>query len=263
MSCSCLGTDLVKLYVGPKRKEFGVHKSLLCKSSHFFDAALNGPYIEGQEGKMYLPEDDPGAFSLYVEWLYRGSIRQGNTEQHLHDLYDLYLLAEKICLIKLKNLTMDSIQNMAWQYDLRDVLVTKELLTKISQRTSGSVGAPIGLRLFAAYTLSWHSINTEKKNLTSDNVEEPVYVSVDVEVHCLIWDICKDDFAFFRAFQMCHESHLQRCYKADFETTIDPRTRDETDEEDWCFFHDHSDGSNCMPARLSRQVFLPLKKSEK
>ncbi|CZR51097.1 uncharacterized protein PAC_00972 [Phialocephala subalpina] len=98
-----LGTEMIALYVGPKRKEFIVYKTPLCRSAKFFDAALNGPFIEGQERIMHLPEDDPGAFR-----------------------------SEKFCITELADKTMDAIQDMAHEYNLLKTLVKKDLLVQLN-----------------------------------------------------------------------------------------------------------------------------------
>ena len=63
---SALGTDIVTIHVGPKRKAFAIHKALICSRSDFFSKAFNGPFKEGVEDAMYLPEDSPNAFSALV-----------------------------------------------------------------------------------------------------------------------------------------------------------------------------------------------------
>jgi hypothetical protein len=49
---------LVKVFVGGKRKEFAIHKDLLCHTE-FFRAAFQGDLKEAKEGIIYLPEDAP------------------------------------------------------------------------------------------------------------------------------------------------------------------------------------------------------------
>ncbi|KAK6615871.1 hypothetical protein H4I95_01023 [Botrytis cinerea] len=66
-----LGLEIVTLIVGPKRKEFAVHKKLICDSCDYFNKAFCGPFLEGAEGKIYLPEDSSDAVALFIEWLYR------------------------------------------------------------------------------------------------------------------------------------------------------------------------------------------------
>lgn len=69
-----MGSDIVTLVVGKKRKEFKVHKKLICEASKFFNDAFNGPFKEGKEGIMYMPEDDPDVITYLVDWLYRSPL---------------------------------------------------------------------------------------------------------------------------------------------------------------------------------------------
>ncbi|KAF4629010.1 hypothetical protein G7Y89_g9140 [Cudoniella acicularis] len=69
-----LGTEVVSIYVGPERKHFVVHKSLLTTQSTYFDRALNGNFKEAEENSIYMEEEDPAAVGLLVGWLYRGAI---------------------------------------------------------------------------------------------------------------------------------------------------------------------------------------------
>lgn len=49
-----------------------VQKALLCGSSSYFKAALNGSFIEGESQKVELDDEDPEVFRTYVAWLYQG-----------------------------------------------------------------------------------------------------------------------------------------------------------------------------------------------
>jgi hypothetical protein len=69
-----MGSEIVSVLVGKKRKEFNVHKKLICQASKFFNDAFTGPFKEGQENKMYMPEDDPEVFSCFIDWLYRNPL---------------------------------------------------------------------------------------------------------------------------------------------------------------------------------------------
>jgi hypothetical protein len=133
---------MVTIYVGPKRKEFHVHKAPLCKSADLFKGAFRPEFKEGREEAMYMPEDEPGVFSLFVDYIYRSKIPTGNTEAHLNNLYDFYYLADKLCLTELKDKIINCIQDMALKYDLKDQLVTpkliKKAISKYHQSTRGS-----------------------------------------------------------------------------------------------------------------------------
>ncbi|KAF5620786.1 amino acid transport GAP1 [Fusarium sp. NRRL 52700] len=47
-----------------------VHKAIICPRSLFFTAACNANFIEGQEGRINLPEDDPNAVRDMIHYLY-------------------------------------------------------------------------------------------------------------------------------------------------------------------------------------------------
>ncbi|KAM3070054.1 hypothetical protein ACMFMF_008404 [Clarireedia jacksonii] len=68
-----LGTDVVDIIVGPKRKRFVVHKQLLTSQSTYFKNTLREPNMVN-ENKIYFDDEDPAAVALFVGWLYRGSI---------------------------------------------------------------------------------------------------------------------------------------------------------------------------------------------
>jgi hypothetical protein len=68
-----LGTEVVDIIVGPKRKRFVVHEQLLTSRSTYFRDILRGSNI-GNKSKVYFDDDDPAAVALFVGWLYRGTI---------------------------------------------------------------------------------------------------------------------------------------------------------------------------------------------
>ncbi|KAE9381266.1 hypothetical protein N431DRAFT_278758, partial [Stipitochalara longipes BDJ] len=118
-----LGKEMITIHVGPDSKQFIIHKKLLQASNHYFVNESSNYFrtpelnLHGKKRLMYMPDDSAEAFSLFVDWLYRSKIPAGNTEKHLHNLYDLYILAEKLEIDQLKDKAMDAIQDMASQYD--------------------------------------------------------------------------------------------------------------------------------------------------
>lgn len=50
---SNLGTEIVTIYVGPKRKEFKIHKKLICGSADYFGKAFNGDFKEAREVRCF------------------------------------------------------------------------------------------------------------------------------------------------------------------------------------------------------------------
>lgn len=62
------------MLVGKSEKKFTVHRSLVCKSSEFFEASTSIRWKEGQENTVRLPECEPSTFTTYIGWLYTSEV---------------------------------------------------------------------------------------------------------------------------------------------------------------------------------------------
>ncbi|KAK3389081.1 hypothetical protein B0T20DRAFT_483959 [Sordaria brevicollis] len=76
-SRSHLGSEMVQVLVGKEKRDFQMHKKLLCATSTFFrdhiDAAQkesNGTDPEPEDSVLWLPEESPEVFELFIVWLY-------------------------------------------------------------------------------------------------------------------------------------------------------------------------------------------------
>jgi len=105
--------------VGPNKKEFIAHKDILCKQSPFFKAALDSKWIEGETKRVSLPEDDPSIFSGFLQWAYTRKIihsasqtDKGTAEEIYHEFAKLYVLADKLGVVALKNRVIDEISQL-------------------------------------------------------------------------------------------------------------------------------------------------------
>ena len=92
---------------------FSVHKEIICHYSAYFRAACKGEFLEAKTGKVKLPEDRIELFDLFVKWVY-----SQNLEKVLADvadvalpfwtaLIDLYVLADRLQVLTLKNAILD------------------------------------------------------------------------------------------------------------------------------------------------------------
>lgn len=52
------------------KREFGVHKERLCKTSKFFETACSKPWMADDEKTITLHDTEPTAFQVYVHWTY-------------------------------------------------------------------------------------------------------------------------------------------------------------------------------------------------
>jgi hypothetical protein len=105
---------IVTVYVGPKRKRFYLHRNLICERSVFMEKCLaKNRFSEGDKNELYLPEDDPKAFSIVVDWIYRGrlpSMVPGAGGFDVIDLSSAYCMADKFGMEELQNGIMDSVR---------------------------------------------------------------------------------------------------------------------------------------------------------
>jgi BTB/POZ domain len=60
--------------VGRADASFTVHKNLVCNISPFFRGACSSLFREGVNDVVCLPEQDPEAFDIFLEWMYTGRI---------------------------------------------------------------------------------------------------------------------------------------------------------------------------------------------
>ncbi|KAG4444179.1 hypothetical protein IFR05_000276, partial [Cadophora sp. M221] len=119
-----LGSEIITLYVGPKRKEFPIHGNLLRLKSNFFKEFVFAT-TDSNQAEHYLPESDPEAVGLTINWLYRqglslipdpltsGSISlTKGTDEHetftkaISRTIEVYILAEKLDMDELLDLVM-------------------------------------------------------------------------------------------------------------------------------------------------------------
>jgi hypothetical protein len=66
--------EVVKVLVGEEQKEFTVNKEIICQASKFFSDAFTGPFKEGRESTIYMLEDEPHTFSLFVDFLHQNPL---------------------------------------------------------------------------------------------------------------------------------------------------------------------------------------------
>ncbi|KAJ4376534.1 hypothetical protein N0V86_006647 [Didymella sp. IMI 355093] len=58
--------------VGDKKQKFFVHEVLVSASSEFFKSALKSEWKNNTTRSIALPDTEPVAFQIYLDWLYSG-----------------------------------------------------------------------------------------------------------------------------------------------------------------------------------------------
>ncbi|OCK73412.1 hypothetical protein K432DRAFT_387411 [Lepidopterella palustris CBS 459.81] len=111
-------TATVELLVGPKAVRFLVHRELLTHHSPFFAAALNGSFAEGLSQSIKLREEPLDVFELFICWLYTSTLDPiffKDGKPAYYTLLNVYALADRLAVERLRNHTIDQIAELAEQ----------------------------------------------------------------------------------------------------------------------------------------------------
>jgi hypothetical protein len=93
-----------------------VHRDLLVHHSPFFNAALNGQFLEGHSQTVRLPEEGVEAFGHFVYWMYAEKLDDGfmaDGKPSFFLLLHLYGLADRLAIERLRNDTLDELARLA------------------------------------------------------------------------------------------------------------------------------------------------------
>lgn len=232
---SALGEEVVEVLVGPKRKKFPIHKKLLCNASDFFSKAFNGGFQEAKDGSMNLPVDDPTAFELFIDWLYRSSLPSLREFEGRKTLYNLYFFAEKLCLNDLANQTMDKIRENHRRWLYTHVEAHFQLLGDVYSNTLADSPLRTFIIMIAVYEFYWVKDTVQ---LEGENGTKPKGALGSNRLRKLL-DICKNDPDLFDDYL----THSQR-----FNDTNRPRDPSNSASNGFygdCYFHRHGKGEIC------------------
>jgi hypothetical protein len=101
-----LSGGIASLNVGTPETPFDVHLELLCDSSPYFNRLFIDRFARVPPATVRLPDDDPGAFTEFLNWVYRGTIFQNQLHPPLIELFRLWVLADKFEVPELQNLAV-------------------------------------------------------------------------------------------------------------------------------------------------------------
>ena len=72
--------DTIRVYVGPKRKRYTVHKALLTQHEYFSEKIYHSAAKTSSRSCIDLLEEDPRVFELLISWLYRKTVKAISTD---------------------------------------------------------------------------------------------------------------------------------------------------------------------------------------
>ncbi|KUJ22634.1 uncharacterized protein LY89DRAFT_664434 [Mollisia scopiformis] len=237
-----LGTETVKIYIGPKRKVFVMHRKPLFAAAPYFERAMR--QREEKHGKLYLPHDHCGAFALFVEWIYRTVLPDGHSQDYVDSLYELYMFAEKISLSSptLEDRIMDKIQDISLKYDLTPSL---HMIHRIYESPAdGRTIKSSALRDFCMQSFLY------KHLLKADLGNSEEYKNAKGQELDAVHAICRDNPRLFKDYIVWTHLNLSNG------TFGDPRERREDNPLDRCYFHAHMEGFPCHLTPIDKPDFI-------
>ncbi|KXT09940.1 hypothetical protein AC579_9733 [Pseudocercospora musae] len=122
-----LSGPTVDIDVGPSKRHWSIHQSLLCHHSSYFELEFLQREVPMKNGKQHLEllEDDPSGFELLVKWLYQGVLTPAfeipsDEEKYTYAVacHKLWLLCSRFEMTRLKNLAMDVYRRCLYESQL-------------------------------------------------------------------------------------------------------------------------------------------------
>ena len=95
------------IHVGKEeeRRTYQIYTELLQDKSEYFRGALSNGFKESLAQEIDLPEANPAAFGVFVDWAYKGRICDDHNTETL--LIDVWILADRIMCPDLQNKAID------------------------------------------------------------------------------------------------------------------------------------------------------------
>lgn len=140
-------TKRFNILVGPEECFFQVPEGLLIMHSPVFKRMCSAPFIESNQRRINLPEEDSSLFEDFFEWMHssrpRASLRNGTKA-----IFDLAIFAEKYQICDLANQISDLV---------REEDRAERLNPGILDRVYSSVPKGAVLRQLCSWILKWEA----------------------------------------------------------------------------------------------------------
>ena len=227
---SCLIGDTIKVYVGPKRKCYSVHKALLTQHEWFSKRIYFSHHRILSRDDIYLDAEEPKVFELLISWLYRKNVKAISTTseddaKEETELYvNLYLRACTWEMHELQNALLDRVRvrtTCVYGYFPRTLIKT------IYERTQ-----PLSpLRSYIVDSFIFKGIKWNEDDCLVD-LYDPGHMVTRQRALKTQLDAGNQDFVLD-----CYEALFQLCAKS--------KIRD-PDRRTGCVYHTHKPGGSCM-----------------
>lgn len=102
-----MGSEIVRIYIGPDKTDFTIHKALLLASGSIFSDMFTPERQPGE--RVMLGMEEPETFKLFIEYLYTKTIPRA---PYILDHCRLYAFTDKFRLdVLVCNRAMDAVQD--------------------------------------------------------------------------------------------------------------------------------------------------------
>lgn len=104
--------EIIKVFVGPERKEYHLRKALEHNTPFFAAALQPDGFKESITKDVFLVDAPPDAFDIFARWLYVGELGQIelNSDAGLALYLKVYFLADKFLDTKLMDVTIEAVK---------------------------------------------------------------------------------------------------------------------------------------------------------
>lgn len=177
---SHLGSDVVTFKVGKNNPEsFVVHKRLLIHKVPVFDNFFSSTLGNGVGELVFLPDDKPVVFALFLDWIYTGELcvetgaTMKETEGAMTALLELYYFADKHNTRILPDMLMDKILSISRKFNVSPNL--QVINDAYAHTKPGSKLRFYLARCFTLYALHDHDALHDQKAAGKDYTPDMLY----------------------------------------------------------------------------------------
>ncbi|KAL8871814.1 MAG: hypothetical protein Q9174_002438 [Haloplaca sp. 1 TL-2023] len=177
-------TRIFQVIVGPDKTTFNVHSFFLQKSP-VFARMCQGDFKESSNGVIELPEDDSITFSIFLEYLYTGTIlyqpyfyKEEQRPRTIINFAHLYLMADKYALNEMKPLIVGKLSICYISPQADQWLPVAEIICA-SIPTTDDVYTNHLRALVRGYRAAWNT-KTEKMKVFEEPVEKGGRLALEI-----------------------------------------------------------------------------------
>lgn len=226
---SYLSGDVIKVYVGPKRKRYSVHKALLTQYEWFRNKILYSDDSLISLDSIDLLAEDPKVFELLIGWLYRNNLNAISTtdeevaKEEVALSVDLYLRACEWDMPELQNALIDRMRiRTTCEYGF----FPRKLIKTIYKSTE-----PLSpLRSYIVDSFIYKGIQWDEDAEIEGPIDENFFLTRKSALRFQL-DAGNQEFVLD-----CYEALFQLCAKS--------KIRD-PDRRTGCVYHAHKGGKKC------------------